>query len=161
LLGITKTRLNEFYKPKLYLPPPKRELIEAERIEVNMGGTLAPTPASGGIAGTGFAVLAQVSVHQQEEHAPPPPPDAPNAYEKKGEETIGVVAMLDMLVKDLDKEMTVAEAEEKDAQGDYEKAMKDSADKRAANIGAIREAVAALEKGMRGVFFQSRSATVP
>jgi hypothetical protein len=66
-----------------------------------------------------------------------------------------------MLVKDLDKEMTVAEAEEKDAQGDYEKAMKDSADKRAANIGAIRKAVAALEKGMGGVFLQSRSATVP
>ena len=32
----------------------------------------------------------------------------------------GVVAMIDLLVKDLTKEMTVAETEEKDAQGDYE-----------------------------------------
>merc|ERR1719359_2812054 len=39
--------------------------------------------------------------------------------------------MIDLLVKDLDKEMTVAKTEEKDAQGDYETMMKDSAAKRA------------------------------
>merc|ERR1719207_286206 len=35
------------------------------------------------------------------------------------------------MVKDLDKEMTQAEATEKDSQADYEQAMKDSAEKRA------------------------------
>merc|ERR1719316_48671 len=35
------------------------------------------------------------------------------------------------MIADLDKEMTVAEAEEKDAQADYETMMKDSAAKRA------------------------------
>merc|ERR1719158_1552724 len=39
--------------------------------------------------------------------------------------------MIDLLVKDLDKEMTEAKTEEKDAQADYETLMKDSAAKRA------------------------------
>merc|ERR1719235_1962536 len=53
LLGFAKNRLNKFYNPKLYKPPPKRKLSEEEQITVNMGGTLAPTAAPGGIAGTG------------------------------------------------------------------------------------------------------------
>merc|ERR1719375_2291280 len=55
LLELAKNRLNQFYNPKLYKPPPKRELTEAERITLNNGGTLAPTAAPGGIAGTGIA----------------------------------------------------------------------------------------------------------
>merc|ERR1719453_1318093 len=43
VLGWAKNRLNKFYNPKLYVPPPKRELSEEDRITVNMGGTLAPT----------------------------------------------------------------------------------------------------------------------
>merc|ERR550537_241627 len=43
LIGFAKNRLNKFYNPKLYKPPPKRELTEEERISVNMGGTMAPT----------------------------------------------------------------------------------------------------------------------
>merc|ERR1719235_2231549 len=31
LIGIAKNRLNKFYNPKLYKPPPKRELSEEER----------------------------------------------------------------------------------------------------------------------------------
>merc|ERR1719310_2268403 len=60
LIEIAKNRLNKFYNPKLYKAPPKRELTEEERIAVNMGETLAPTPAPGGIAGTGVTVLAEV-----------------------------------------------------------------------------------------------------
>merc|ERR1719379_371639 len=78
LLGFAKNRLNKFYNPKLYKAPPKRELSEEERITVNMGGTLAPTAAPGGIAGTGISA-AQV--------APPPPPEANLAYKKSGEES--------------------------------------------------------------------------
>merc|ERR1719248_260157 len=57
IIGIAKNRLNKFYNPKLYKAPPKRELSEEERITLNMGGTLAPTAAPGGIAGTGVTVL--------------------------------------------------------------------------------------------------------
>merc|ERR1719409_1983743 len=113
ILGFAKNRLNKFYNPKLYKAPPKRELTEDERITLNMGGTLAPTAAPGGIAGTGIS-FAQIRMHRNDV-APPPPPETFGAYTKKSEESGGVIAMMDMMMADLDKEMTVAEAEEKDA----------------------------------------------
>merc|ERR1719453_1587401 len=51
LIGMAKNRMNKFYNPSMYKAPPKRELTEEERITLNMGGTLAPTAAPGGIAG--------------------------------------------------------------------------------------------------------------
>merc|ERR1719224_206355 len=103
LIGIAKNSMNKFYNPKLYKAPPKRKLSEEERIAVNMGGTLAPTAAPGGIAGTGVTVLADVSEHKA---APPPPPETAAAFSKKSEESNGVIAMVDLMVKDLTKEMT-------------------------------------------------------
>jgi len=131
LIGFAKNRLNKFYNPKLYKAPPKRELSEEERITVNMGGTLAPTAAPGGIAGTGVTALAQA--------APPPPPETFGAYAKKGEESTGVIAMMDMMIADLDKEITEVEVEEKEAQREYEEFMKDSAEKRALDAKAIED----------------------
>merc|ERR1719502_1390031 len=132
VLGFAKNRLNKFYNPKLYKAPPKRELSEEDQITVNMGGTLAPTAAPGGIAGTGIG-LAQVKA------APPPPPEANLAYKKSGEESGGVIAMIDLLVADIDKENQIMEVEEKDAQKDYEKFMADAADKRAADSKSITD----------------------
>merc|ERR1719230_376696 len=146
ILGIAKNRLNKFYNPKLYKPPPKRELTEAERITVNNGGTLAPTAAPGGIAGTGIAALSQTSTRDEHKDAPPPPPESFKAYAKKTEENNGVMAMMDMLVKDLDKEMTVATATEKDAQADYELFLKESADKRAEDTKSVADKEAAIAK---------------
>jgi len=83
------------------------------------------------------AALVDISVHVQA--APPPPPEAPGAYSKKSEESNGVIGMMDALVRDLDKEMTVAESEEKNAQGDYEKMMEDSAEKRKVDSKLIAE----------------------
>jgi len=137
LLNFAKNRLNKFYNPKLYKPPAKRELMTEDRIAVNFGGTAPPTPAPAGIAGTGIAVLAQVSSHAQRRAAPPPPPETFDAYTKKSEENMGVMAMMDLLIKDLDKEMTEAETEEKDAQADYEVLMKDSALKRSTDAKSL------------------------
>merc|ERR1719326_691558 len=152
LLGFAKNRLIKFYNPKLYKAPPKRVLSEEDRITLANGGTLAPTAAPGGIAGTGIA-LADVSEHSQAK--PPPPPEAPGAYKKKSEESGGVIAMIDLLVKDLDKEMTVAKTDEKDAQADYEQMMKDSSAKRADDSktladkeGALADMQASLEKAV-------------
>merc|ERR1719389_236507 len=130
LLKFAKNRLNKFYNPKLYKPPPKRTLSEEERITVNMGGTLAPTAAPGGIAGTGVTVLADVSAHDAGKVAPPPPPATAAAFSKKSEESNGVIAMIDLMIGDLTKEMTEAKTTEADAQADYEQAMKDAAEKR-------------------------------
>lgn len=81
------------------------------------------------------AMMAQVHVHD----APPPPPEAPGAYKKKGEESGGVIAMIDSLVADLDKEMTVAETEEKLAQEEYEELMADSAEKHATDSKSLAD----------------------
>merc|ERR1719390_560366 len=121
ILAFAKNRLNKFYNPKLYKAPPKRQLSEEDRITLNMGGTLAPTAAPGGIAGTGVTVLSQV--------APPPPPETFGPYSKKGEESTGVITMMDMMIADLDKEITEVETEEAEAQREYEQFMKDSAEK--------------------------------
>ena len=43
---------------------------------------------------------------------------------------MGVIAMIDKLMMDLDKEMAEAETEEKNSQADYETCMRDSAEKR-------------------------------
>jgi len=138
LLGFAKNRLNKFYNPKLYKAPPKRELSDEDRATLAAGGTLAPTEAPGGIAGTGVTVF----LHSQAK--PPPPPEAPGAYKKKSEESGGVIAMIDLLIKDLDKEMTEAKTEEKDSQGDYEQMMKDSAAKRAEDSKMLTDKGATL-----------------
>merc|ERR1719395_262100 len=74
LLEFAKNRLNKFYNPKLYKAPPKRQLTEEEQITLNMGGTLAPTAAPGGIAGTGVTVFTQIQMHSDDVAPPPPPP---------------------------------------------------------------------------------------
>merc|ERR1719210_576313 len=54
-----------------------------------------------------------------------------------------VIAMIDLLVADLDKEMTEGKATEKNAQEEYEAMMKDSADKRVADSKALSEKASA------------------
>merc|ERR1719263_2221816 len=75
--------------------------------------------------------------------APPPPPEAVPAYQKKGEESGGVLAMMDMLTADLDKEIQETQVEEKNAQEEYETFCADSAAKRAADATSIAEKTAA------------------
>merc|ERR1719224_438920 len=118
-----------------YKAPPKRELSEDEQITLNMGGTLAPTEAPGGIAGTGIGLV---------QAAPPPPPEADLAYKTKGEESSGVIVMIDTLVNDVETEMQEAKLEEKDAQGDYEKFMSDAKAKRAEDSKSMTDKEAAL-----------------
>jgi len=140
LLGFAKNRLNQFYNPKLYVPPPEQKLSEEDTVVVNFGGTAPPTPAPGGIAGTGVTVFGQMKTRRAEvKDAPPPPPETAGPYAKKTEESAGVISMIDMLIKDLTKEMTIAETEEKDGQADYEKLMADSAAKRQGDSKLLTE----------------------
>jgi len=165
LLKIAKNRMNKFYNPKMYKAPPKRELSAEDRISVSMGGTAPPTEAPGGIAGTGVtAALVQVRAHTQRRSrdvaAPPPPPETFGAYTKKGQESSGVLTMMDMLVADLDKEMQEMDVEEKDAQADYEAYIADSADKRAADSKSIEEkesAKAAAEEALGKATLEKKS----
>jgi len=137
LLGFAKNRLNKFYNPSQYKAPPKRQLSEEDQITLNMGGTLAPTEAPGGIAGTGIGLM-------QNGAAPPPPPEANLAYKTKGEESSGVIVMIDTLINDVEKENQVMKLEEEDAQSDYEKFMSDAKNKRAEDSKSMSDAEGSL-----------------
>merc|ERR1740117_1537220 len=136
LIGMAKNRMQKFYNPSMYKAPPKRELTEEERVTLNMGGTLAPTDAPGGIAGTGVSV-GFVQAHNN--GAPPPPPETFGAYSKKSEESNGVMSMMDAMIADLEKELQEAEFEEKDSQAEYEQMMKDGAQKRTQDSKSITD----------------------
>jgi len=138
VLGFAKNRLNKFYNPHLYIAPEKRQLSAEDTIVVNMGGNV-PEAAPGGIAGTGISLM-QVSRH---EAAPPPPPQAVGAYQTKGAESEGVISMINLLIRDLDKELAESATAEKDAQADYEGTMADAARKRASDSKALTNKLAA------------------
>jgi len=78
--------------------------------------------------------LQVASVHQQQ----PGPPPALGSYSKKSEDSGGVVAMIDLLVRDLEREMQEAESQEEFGQKAYEELMNDSAEKRAKDVKAIQ-----------------------
>jgi len=160
LLRFAKNRLNKFYNPKLYKPAPKRELSSEDRVVENFGGEV-PTAAPGGIADTGVTAFAQISVHRQQKVAPAPPPETWDAYKSKSEENTGVVAMIDLLIKDVDKEMSEAQVEEKDGQADYEQMMKDAAEKRKTDSKSLASkagAKADTESELQGLI-ESKAAT--
>ena len=91
-----------------------------------MGGTVT-TAAPGGIADTGIGVaLVQVSSHKA---APPPPPETFGPYSSKTETGNGVIAMIDLLIKD--------------AQAGYETMMSEAVARRAADSKSITDESAA------------------
>jgi septal ring factor EnvC (AmiA/AmiB activator) len=83
------------------------------------------------------ASFMQISSHGKAD--PGPAPEAPKAYKKNAEGGTGVIAMIDLLIKDLDTEMTEAETEEKLAQEEYEELMADSAAKRASDSKSVTD----------------------
>jgi len=110
ILKFAKKRLNKFYNPTLAL---------AQTAKVDS------------------PLFAEVAVHDHSEAPPGPPPDTWDAYAKKSDESTNVVAMVDVLIADLDKEMTEAKAEEKNGQEDYETMMSESAAKRTEDSKAL------------------------
>jgi len=124
LLKFAKNRLNKFYNPSLYVAPPKRQLTEDEMITQNMNS------------------LTQISLHSGV--APPAAPEANLAYATKGEESSGVIRLIDNLINDVETGMQEAELEEKDGQKDYERFMSNAAEKRASDSKSMTDEKAAL-----------------
>merc|ERR1719181_2586595 len=115
----------KFYRPNLYKEAPKRELTDEEKILASSGRSdLIATDAPQMIAGTTQAVFVQLAGAASA--VPPPPPDTWGAYQKKEGKSNGVLALMDMLLKELQDEITEATHEEETAQKDYEKLMADS-----------------------------------
>jgi len=129
ILQFAKNRLNKFYNPALYKPPPKKELSAQDAISERMTGD------------TSVQLFLQLRMQNQ---SPPPPPETISAFRKKSKESSGVIAMIDLLMSDLDKEMAQHETEDKQAQQDYEAAMADSAAKRKADLANIEDKKSAI-----------------
>merc|ERR1719181_546253 len=91
--------------------------------------------------------LTEVSLHA----APPAAPEANLAYKTKGEESSGVIRLLDNLINDVETEMQQAELEEKDGQSDYEKFMSNAASKRASDSKSMTDKKAALADAQTSV----------
>merc|ERR1719373_532459 len=124
LLLFAKNRLNKFYNPKLYKPAAKEELSDQGAIERDMS-------------------FVQISEHTQRKGSIAPPPETWDAYAKKTEESGGVIAMIDLLVKDLDTELTEARTEEKNAQEDYDKTIADAKAERVGLSKSLKDKSAA------------------
>jgi len=125
ILKFAKKRLNKFYNPTLALAQGRK------------------------------ASFAEVGVHAFDKAPPGPPPDTWDAYAKKSDESTNVVAMIDVLIADLDKEMTEAKAEEKNGQEDYETMMAESAAKRTEDSKALGNKMSAKADAEKSLSEQS------
>lgn len=107
LIGKAKNRLSKFYNPTVYKAPPKTEASMEEKIIASYGGFVQK-----------HAALHRISGKQM-----PEIPELPK-YEKKN--SGGVVALMDKIVLDLEKDKASAEADEKNAQTEYVALMAES-----------------------------------
>merc|ERR1719181_1777580 len=116
-----------------------KELTDEERILAASGRSdMIATAAPDLIPGTSIAAMQTQLYAQLNEYttddaaaAPPPPPATWDAYQKKDGQSNGVIALMDMLMKELQDGNTEAENEEKTAQKDYERLMTESTASRA------------------------------
>jgi len=136
LIEKAKNRLFKFYRPNMYKEAPKRELTEEEKILAASGRSdMIATAAPELIPGTTQTVFAQVQV--KDDAAPAPPPETWGAYQKKDGKSNGVIALMEMLIKELEDGITTSKHEEETAQKDYERLMSDSQATRAKNVESI------------------------
>jgi hypothetical protein len=142
LVEKAKNRLMKFYKPAFYKEAPTKELTEEEKIFAMSGRSdLIATAAPQYIPGTDETVYAQIRSHTFA--VPPPPPETWGAYQKKEGKSNGVMALMDMLLKELSGDISDAENEEKTSQKDYERLMADSQTTRHQNAASITDKEAA------------------
>merc|ERR1719398_281972 len=104
LIEKAKNRLSKFYRPNLYKEAPVKELTEEEKILAASGRSdMIATAAPEMIAGTTQTAFTQLyaQLDQFTAAAPPPPPATWDAYQKKDGKSNGVIALMDMLLKEL------------------------------------------------------------
>jgi len=141
LLEMAKNRLAKFYTPKMA----KAALLQNEgsaAAPVSTGVTAAFASYEDEVqdeASIGFLQVRSGSRRAAHAAPPPPPPEVAGAYKKSGEESNGVMAMLDILIQDLKKGVTENETNEKLAQKEYEEFITDAAEKRAGNARSISD----------------------
>merc|ERR1719321_1963095 len=127
LVEKAKQRLYKFYNPNLYVAPAKKELSMEDSLYVKGGREEFASPA-----------LVQIRAHSRVSL-----PEAPETFsgiqQPKREKSTGVVALMEMMQKDLQADMKDAEADEQAAQKDYENLMTESAASRAQSAKSITD----------------------
>merc|ERR1719160_321207 len=122
LIEKAKNRLFKFYRPNLHKEAPKKELTDEEKLLAASGASdMIATDAPVMIAGTTQTVFVQLK-----DDAAPPPPETWGAYQKKDGKSNGVIALMDMLIKDLQDGIVESKHTEETAQKDYERLMAES-----------------------------------
>lgn len=116
LIGKAKNRLAKFYNPTVYKAPPKTEKSMEDKI----------------IAAYGASFVQKRSGKQM-----PEIPELP-AYAKKN--SGGVIALMDSIALDLEKDSAAAASDEKYAQGEYVKLMTESQASRAGYVKSLTSA---------------------
>merc|ERR1719253_1421267 len=140
LIEKAKNRLFKFYRPNLHKEAPAKELTDEEKLLAASGASdMIATDAPVMIAGTTQTVFVQL----KDDAAPPPPPDTWGAYQKKDGKSNGVIALMEMLAKELEDGITESKHEEEPGQKDYERLMADSQKTRAQNVESIASKEAA------------------
>merc|ERR1719156_505593 len=123
LIEKAKNHLFKFYRPNLHKEAPKKELTDEEKILAASGRSdMIATDAPVMIAGT---------------------TETWGAYQKKDGKSNGVIALMEMLVKELQGDMTTAEHDEETGQKDYERLMANSQASREQNVEGITDKEAA------------------
>jgi septal ring factor EnvC (AmiA/AmiB activator) len=125
-------KLNQFYNPSQHVPEKQRELTAEDRAVIAAGGEVDRSIS-----------FVQVSAHVQgsmnASAAPPPPPETYGEYKSKGQKSNGVIALMGMLSKDLEKEIQESEHIEKTANRDYTELIADAQESKAQNIKSITD----------------------
>merc|ERR1719411_1237142 len=98
------------------------------------------------------ASFATVALHESGSAAPPPPPETWGAYKKKTEDANGILGMMQMMISDVEKEITESKTEEENAQEEYDTLIADSGEKRRMDSQSLSDkesAKADLEKSLQ------------
>jgi len=109
---------------------------------------------------TAAASFATVGLHEVGSAAPPPPPETWGAYKKQTEEAGGILGMMQVMISDVEKEITESKTEEKNAQEEYDTLIADSGQKRRMDSQSLSDkesAKADLEKSLQQMAKEEKS----
>jgi len=140
LVEKAKNRLFQFYRPSLHVKEERRELTQEEEIAISAGG-VDPRGAeeAAAAAQANLPTFVQIRVASDDKAAPPPPPETFGAYQKKGQKSNGVIALMDMMIEELKTDYDSSKQSEAMDQKDYENLMASSQKTRAQNAKSITE----------------------
>jgi len=114
LIAMAKNRMNKFYAPSQYKAPPTTTVSDSPYLFVQLSSRMLRAD-------------------------PGPAPETFEGEVKPSEQSGGVMAMMDQMIKDVEMDIQEGKHDEADAQKDYEEEMKDAAEKRETDSKLIVE----------------------